>query len=81
MPSRWYAKRLGCMSQASAAWQAEVGCSDVTAFCSFRALNVPVKLLDALDMHKLVHNTEPLLIQLSTDQACYCSLHGQQTGN
>lgn len=35
---------------------------------SARALNVPVKLLDALDMHKLAHGKEPLLIQLSTDQ-------------
>jgi len=34
-----------------------------------RALNVPTKLLDALDMHKLMHQREPLLIQLSTDQA------------
>jgi len=35
-----------------------------------RALNVPTKLLDALDMHKLMHQLDPLLIQLSTDQAC-----------
>ncbi len=34
-----------------------------------RALNIPTKLLDALDMHKLMHQREPLLIQLSTDQA------------
>lgn len=34
-----------------------------------RALNVPTKLLDALDMHKLMHQRDPLLIQLSTDQA------------
>ncbi|KAL0051399.1 hypothetical protein WJX82_006672 [Trebouxia sp. C0006] len=33
-----------------------------------RALNVPTKLLDALDMHKLIHQRDPLLIQLSTDQ-------------
>lgn len=35
-----------------------------------RALNVPTKLLDALDLHKLMHQRDPLLIQLSTDQAC-----------
>ena len=35
-----------------------------------RALNVPTKLVDALDLHKLMHQRDPLLIQLSTDQAC-----------
>lgn len=35
-----------------------------------RAINVPTKLLDALDFHKLGHGREPLLIQLSTDQVC-----------
>ena len=35
-----------------------------------RAMNVPTKLLDALDLHKLAHRKEPLLIQLSTDQVC-----------
>lgn len=33
-----------------------------------RSLNVPSKLLDALDQHKAEHSREPLLIQLSTDQ-------------
>ena len=31
-------------------------------------MNVPTKLLDALDLHKATHMREPLLIQLSTDQ-------------
>ena len=40
-----------------------------------RRLNVPSKLLDALDQHKAEHSIEPLLIQLSTDQAgCSTSL-------
>lgn len=33
-----------------------------------RAVNVPTKLLDALDLHRLAHAKEPLLIHLSTDQ-------------
>ena len=47
------------------------GCSHRLLNLSFddsRAMNVPIKLLDALDLHKAAHRKEPLLIQLSTDQ-------------
>ncbi|KAK9806933.1 hypothetical protein WJX72_007947 [[Myrmecia] bisecta] len=33
-----------------------------------RAINVPTKLLDALDVHKSTYGKEPLLIHVSTDQ-------------
>ncbi|KAL3155375.1 hypothetical protein ABBQ38_010936 [Trebouxia sp. C0009 RCD-2024] len=33
-----------------------------------RAVNVPTKLLDALDLHRAAHAKEPLLVHLSTDQ-------------
>lgn len=47
--------------------------SFVPELCCFpsRSLNVPSKLLDALDQHKAEHSKEPLLIQLSTDQASF----------
>ena len=35
-----------------------------------RAVNVPDKLLDELDAHAAEHGTRPLLIHISTDQAC-----------
>ena len=47
------------------------GCSPCVLNLSFddcRAMNIPIKLLDALDLHKAAHRKEPLLIQLSTDQ-------------
>lgn len=33
-----------------------------------RSVNVPARLLDSLDLHRLEHEAEALLIHLSTDQ-------------
>ena len=35
---------------------------------SHRSVNVPARLLDSLDLHRLEHEAEALLIHLSTDQ-------------
>ena len=37
-------------------------------FCHRRAINVPTRLLDLLDIHKLQHDNDTLLIHFSSDQ-------------
>lgn len=39
----------------------------VTSDITCRAINVPNRLLDSLELHKVGHETETLLIHLSTD--------------